>query len=380
LRSSTPRSGRQPLSPEVRWELVEPLFDGMTPLALISLGYGVVGAAVLKLDQGQDRWLALLYLLGVSIAWLRLWITLGFRARRARGPIGPDQLRRWERLFGAGSMAFGTVLGLFGARTIMLATPIVRELVIALLFGYGAGLVARMSLRPWISLPSLALAGTPPILALLQTGTTEHIILAAVMAVFALGSVETTAYIYHAVRDQVQLRHHLAGLARRDPLTGLPNRRAFEERLKLALTAGGGGLAVLFLDLDHFKPVNDSHGHAVGDTLLKSVGARLAGLLREGDLAARLGGDEFVVLQVGCVSAEDAEFLARRILRALTMPFDIAGHDIRVGVSLGVAVAPRDGSDSATLLRAADAALYRAKKRGRGTFTMALTPSPALAS
>ncbi|NNM73422.1 GGDEF domain-containing protein [Enterovirga aerilata] len=379
MQANAPRQGRQALSPEVRLELTAPLFDAMMPLALVSLSYAVVGGVVLYLGESRDSWLTALYLLGMAVSCVRIWIIFRFRARGAQRPIAPNEVQVWERIFGAGTMAFGSVLGLFTARTITLGTPLVHELVIALLFGFGAGLVARVSIRPWIALSGLALAATPPVLALVQTGTIEHMILAAVLATFALGGVETTAYIYRAVRDQVQLKHHLDGLARRDSLTGLANRLQFEEQLEDAL-ARGQGVAVHFVDLDRFKPVNDMYGHVIGDALLRAAAARLEGLLRQGDLAVRLGGDEFVVLQVNCTSRDQAEFVAQRIVRALKMPFDIAGRDIHVSASVGVAVAPQDGTDPASLVGKADAALYRAKNRGRGTLAMAVVSESARAS
>lgn len=155
--------------------------------------------------------------------------------------------------------------------------------------------------------------------------------------------------------------------ARHDELTGLANRaglvRALDERLSRS-GCDGEALALLYLDLDDFKAVNDTHGHAAGDRLLESVAERMRGLLREGDLPARLGGDEFVVLAAGCTADRATEF-GQRLIDAIGAPYDVgSGTSARVGVSVGIAMAPEHGSRAADLLRAADAALYQAKFDG----------------
>jgi len=155
-----------------------------------------------------------------------------------------------------------------------------------------------------------------------------------------------------------------------DPLTGLPNRTMFVEHLDSALaraTRSGEGVAVLFLDLDAFKIVNDSLGHAVGDELLVGVSRRLLDVVRGGDLVARLGGDEFVVVTERLASPGDAHTLAERLLTALRTPFELAGRDIYTTISVGIAIStpPYLGSGAA-LLQQADTAMYRAKRGGGG--------------
>jgi len=156
-------------------------------------------------------------------------------------------------------------------------------------------------------------------------------------------------------------------VATHDALTGLPNRALLHEKIEdaLARVRRGETLAVLCLDLDHFKSVNDTLGHAVGDTLLKAVTARLTTCVRETDVVSRLGGDEFVVIQSNVETPEEAGVLARRIIDAIAEPFDVEGHRVVVGMSVGIAIAPTDGIDRELLLRSADMALYRAKSDGR---------------
>ena len=158
-------------------------------------------------------------------------------------------------------------------------------------------------------------------------------------------------------------------MATHDVLTGLPNRTMLRERMQQALSrvSRGERIAVLWLDLDHFKQVNDTLGHPVGDALLKAVTERLKADLRESDMIARVGGDEFVIVQGMLQSPNQAAAFAERIIETIAQPFDVDGHTIVVGATLGIAVAPTDGEDSEKLLRNADIALYRAKSEGRGT-------------
>jgi diguanylate cyclase (GGDEF)-like protein/PAS domain S-box-containing protein len=168
-----------------------------------------------------------------------------------------------------------------------------------------------------------------------------------------------------------EAQEKLAYLAHHDPLTSLPNRTKFREDLEqtLRLVNRDGRVAVLCLDLDHFKEINDSLGHPIGDDLLKDVACRLRTSVREGDTVARLGGDEFAIVQAGIdLQASESSSLAERLVEILGAPYDIQGHQLNIGVSIGIAFAPNDGEDPDQLLKNADMALYRAKEDGRGTY------------
>lgn len=161
--------------------------------------------------------------------------------------------------------------------------------------------------------------------------------------------------------------------ARHDTLSGLPNRGVFVEALteELAeLPPTGGHLAVLLLDLDKFKDVNDTYGHAAGDRVIVEFGQRVRALLRQTDVVARLGGDEFAVLQTGLNGNGEVLRLAQAIVDAANRPFMLDGIAMRIGVTVGISLAPDDGTDVATVLRAADTALYRAKNEGRNRFAL----------
>lgn len=173
------------------------------------------------------------------------------------------------------------------------------------------------------------------------------------------------------ITERMETQERMYYLAHHDVLTDLPNRILFLERLGHVLTVLDRReqiCAVLFLDLDRFKNINDTHGHDTGDRLLQSVSERLKESVREGDTVARLGGDEFTVLLEDVCSADDVVPIARKILSALSIPFHISGHELFSSASIGISIYPDDGTDPKTLLKNADNAMYRAKDQGRNTY------------
>jgi diguanylate cyclase (GGDEF)-like protein len=175
---------------------------------------------------------------------------------------------------------------------------------------------------------------------------------------------------FEDITDWQVAQARISHMARHDALTDLPNRILFREKLEEALRPArrNDHVAVLFLDLDHFKGINDSLGHPLGDELLKAVAGRLADCVREGDTIARLGGDEFAIVQVSSDPQTSPTKLASRLIEVISAPYEIESHQIIIGVSIGIAVTPDDGTDPDQLLKNADLALYRAKEDGRGIF------------
>jgi diguanylate cyclase (GGDEF)-like protein len=161
-----------------------------------------------------------------------------------------------------------------------------------------------------------------------------------------------------------ELRH----MAQHDPLTDLPNRALFNDRLSQELARArrqNGRLAMVFLDLDHFKSINDNYGHDVGDQVLRRVARQLQACVRASDTVGRIGGDEFVVLLAQLSESDSVLALAGELRESLRQPFKVDGHELSISCSIGVAVYPEDGTDAEGLTKGADDAMYRAKEAGR---------------
>ncbi|MHB1293025.1 MAG: bifunctional diguanylate cyclase/phosphodiesterase [Sulfuricella sp.] len=174
-----------------------------------------------------------------------------------------------------------------------------------------------------------------------------------------------------AEKSLLKNQQHLDHMAHHDPLTGLPNRLLFQDRFQQAILKAGREhkmAALLLLDLDRFKNVNDSFGHHVGDQLLQAVALRLKSCVREMDTVARLGGDEFAVTLEGIEGTDTASHVARKIIEALASPFEIERHELFINTSIGISLYPADSEDADTLAKNADSAMYLAKEAGRGNF------------
>ena len=180
-----------------------------------------------------------------------------------------------------------------------------------------------------------------------------------------------------ALRLAAAMTEELRHMAQHDPLTGLPNRALFSDRLNHELARAKrqhGRFAMVFLDLDYFKPVNDNLGHDVGDLVLQQVARQLKATVREADTVGRIGGDEFVVLMAQLSASEAILTLAEKLHQAVRQPFVAAGHELSVSCSIGVAVYPENGTSAAALTKSADAAMYRAKQAGRDCVRLCTPP------
>jgi two-component system cell cycle response regulator len=174
--------------------------------------------------------------------------------------------------------------------------------------------------------------------------------------------------LHEATRNHGKM---LESLALHDPLTGLANRRLLIDRMSMALAQvrrSEGCMAVMYLDLDGFKEINDTLGHGAGDILLKAVARRLTRTVREEDTVARLGGDEFVMTLPHIHSVADAAGMAAKVIDAVSQPYDIEGRIVRMTTSVGIGIYPDDGKDAQALMKSADTALYEAKRAGKNTY------------
>jgi diguanylate cyclase (GGDEF)-like protein len=359
-------------------ELVDIVFTSLPPVALIGATLAAVGT-VIALRQ-HDPVILILVVLCLAVTAGRVLLILAYRRRASLEHV--NDASRWERRYAMGAYSFALVLGAFNLRAIATGDPMVAMLVTSVMFGYGAGMVARLSVRPAVCTISLTLAIVPTAFGYLSYAasagdyyvTTMYAFQAVLLIAFAAAGTEAMGHIYRTTLEQLLARQDLAILAGHDVLTGLPNRTLLRARLNegvVQIKKSETILAFHCLDLDQFKSVNDTMGHPTGDALLKLVAERLSKNLRMGDTVARLGGDEFVVLQVGISHEDEARLSAHRIIRALSAPYAVDGHELRIGVTIGIALAPRDGVTFDRLSASADEALYQAKHRGRGNVSIA---------
>jgi diguanylate cyclase (GGDEF)-like protein/PAS domain S-box-containing protein len=214
---------------------------------------------------------------------------------------------------------------------------------------------------------------------LLKDGTIRHMESQGSVIRNMDGKVSRVIVVSRDVTDRKKVEEQLLHATNHDNLTGLPNRALLNDRLKLAIATArrnkGHILALMFIDLDKFKPINDTLGHAIGDKLLTKIATRIQTCLRASDTAARLGGDEFVVLLPSINSHHDALLVAEKIRHAICQPARISGHILNVSPSIGIATYPDNGKDEVELLRHADAAMYSAKQSGRDTVCFYSPPS-----
>jgi diguanylate cyclase (GGDEF)-like protein len=354
-------------------DLVCVLMGGRLPIAVMACTVALV--AFFSRDAGSAAWIlpagaAVLVMLGI-----RYRLVVDALRRWPSAPPTEREARAWEARYARVMLAYALLLGAMNASIALDGDLASHLLVVAAIFGFSAGQVARGSARPRLCGAVVLSAGLPTALgfagrALFETDLRAAGAYAAVsllIVVYALSSLETIAFNYRTLLSQLEAKRHLAGLARLDPLTELPNRLSLREKLQMAFADGStqSGLALHVIDLDGFKSVNDSHGHPVGDKLLQEVAARLRSMLRAGDEAFRVGGDEFAIVQMDVTGRSEVEFLGRRIVKLLGKPYEIGGESIVIGASDGTALGGEAG-DLELLIERADAALYAAKKDGRG--------------
>jgi diguanylate cyclase (GGDEF)-like protein len=186
-----------------------------------------------------------------------------------------------------------------------------------------------------------------------------------------LGEITNYAGIFYEISERKAIEEHLDFLAHYDALTGLPNRSLLLDRLKMSVDRAmrnGSKVGLLYLDLDHFKEINDTFGHAAGDNLLKAAAQRMQSCVRDADTVARLGGDEFVVLLPDIRKAAAAAQVAGKLQSALTPPYTIGDKPVSAVASIGISIFPDDHHELEVLLKQADAAMYEVKQNGRGHY------------
>ena len=362
------------ISEAVHSEVLGALHGTLVPIVFAGLSQAIVGGITVR--QTGDVVTAVLTAIGVAVIFLRAFEVLAFRRRVAKGPpLDRAEEHRWKRRYAFGTATTAFTIGLIAARSLVLDDAICSMMAIGIAFGFGAGIVARLSMLPFLAISDLTVMSLPAILVAFTRLDAPHAGLGMLMAIYMIGAYEMVRLTFNSAINQRLLKQKFEELARLDPMTGVCNRSALA--IDLPGLVASGSVAVHTIDLDHFKAANDKFGHPVGDALLKQVADRLTSLAGKGDLLVRMGGDEFILAQRLAGSFDDAEQMAERIFEAVAAPYEIAGHDIVIGVSIGIAVSPDDGASAEALLSRSDKALYQAKAH-RGGYVFARDLSLAI--
>lgn len=351
-------------SPQIRRELVELLYTALPQVAAIGLTSVIGGVALAWMSGDLVYWIISFFVFVTASARL-----VSLHLYKSRGPKASDAgVVRWERLYGVGAAAFGASLGMLSFRALQLGDAPGAWLAFGLAMSFCVGMVSRAAILPWIVLLTAALLFGPIVTAAFMRPEAAYSIGAIMLFLFWLTLREASRHLSTAFIERIEAKHALARQASQDFLTGLPNRSAFVS----ALQNGSGHVAIVAIDLDGFKPVNDRHGHHTGDELLRQVAARLVTSMGDQGMACRFGGDEFMLLrsvQAGDLGREVALSMAREAVVTLSMPYLVGDIPIRVGASAGILVTGAMDHPEATtsdLLEQVDRALYAAKRAGGG--------------
>jgi diguanylate cyclase (GGDEF)-like protein len=352
----------------VRRKLVVSLYAQPTSLALGALAGIATAVTAALVSRNPIIGICALALVMVAVARVltALWLSRDVQSER-------DE-RVLEIAFEIGALTYAFLAGLIGAITLGSGElAYLPTLTISYALVYGVGIAARNAGRPVMAVGQLLLSSVPILAVCLSIGGPALYALAGIVVFLIFGMVSITLNVFHVLREQIlaadtsaKMADQMREQARTDVVTGLLNRAGLNHELveQLMRLPAGGKLALFWLDLDRFKEVNDTLGHAVGDGVLAEVARRLAEIAPKGATIARFGGDEFIA---ACIvdNRGECEQLASAIIVDLSRPFRIDGNRIGCGASMGVALLPDDGPDIETVMQSADLALYHAKVGGR---------------
>lgn len=362
-----------PIGERVQAELIRSLYRFRLPALIMSIGSFLSLLAVASVSDDITYFvLAALSLFSSAFRLTVVYLDHG-RASDENAPL--SVLLSAERRFAVAYLQFAVVLGISCALVINSSIESFGMLAVSLATGYSAGAAVTVGLRPSIAITSMILAVVPTLVVALLRADPIYSMTAMMMAAFLFGGCRSVVQRHQTTNQEMFNRFAFQTLSRRDPLTKLPNRLRLQEWFnERRLDRSVPVLAVHCLDLNGFKPVNDLHGHPMGDIVLTMVAIRLASLLEGDDIAARLGGDEFVVIQHDVGTISEAEAFAAKLSAAIAAPYDVGELRLSISTSIGCFVGVAEGSDLEPMLSAADDALYRAKRTGRITVVSSMAP------
>ena len=371
FRKLIPQTNSKELEADVRRALVDTLYA-----SLMSLTIGAISATVMSGTIAYFSNNKLLYSSSLAITVIGIIRIISFwRFRKDKSAKSYNNLY-WEKLYEIGAWIFSALLGINAFLTILLTPNIMLHmLAFSLTVGYSSGIAGRNAGRPNIAITQVILSGTPSTIAFFLNADPIYIILGLSNIALMAASINITLQTYQGVRTAFVEKHEKAELAVRyqllantDPLTGLDNRLMLSRYLKMALATKDPSdkrkIGVFWIDLDHFKEINDTLGHAVGDRVLQDIAKRLKTVVGTDGQASRFGGDEFVLV-MPVHDEKAAAHTAEYIVNMLSIPYTDSQYNLDISGSVGVSVEPDGPIDDATLIQNADIALYEAKSAGR---------------
>ncbi len=361
---SLTRGLKQSRHHEVQVEMTQMVFTGLLPiLIVITCGTAVVLCVIVTLGKSHTLIAIVTAMLVGSI--LTVGVALLFDARASK--ILPAEALRWELAYGAAIFLSSALLA--SATVYNFSTSDLIGMMWCILgsFAFCSCLALSRPLNLWMTQLCGCAVLAPLTLSLVLWAPLELRVAAILSASYLYLFCRAASAKFQMAVEQIRNRRQLVHLSEKDELTGLANRRRFLLELQLGCRQAQP-FALLQIDLDRFKAVNDTYGHAAGDALLRAVSERLRRVVREADVVARLGGDEFAVIQAAPANQETARALAERITETLAEPFCIAGITLHISSSIGIRLASPGDMEPDRLTSSADRALYEVKRNGRNSF------------
>jgi diguanylate cyclase (GGDEF)-like protein len=360
---------RQPCAPkspetDVQVELTQAVFKGLLP-TVISSALALVGSTMTIAHHYRARGMWEISVAMIIASAFRGGVVIAFL--RGSHQLSASAALFWGRLYGYSIMCYCSTMAAVTLYTFSHHYTSGYNLCLLGLFMFSVGVGGRSGLDPIFTHISLFIMLGSLAFAFYQVHEVFFPVDLLLIILFWYSVYASVEGKHDLLLDQLRAKRRFRILTQQDALTGLANRRYFEDCLKAACCQSTP-FALLFIDLDRFKQVNDTYGHSVGDEVLKSVAGRLRAVVREGDLMARLGGDEFAVLQHGVSDRTSVTELAARINESLSCPLPIEDLSIHIGASIGIRLSSAQENDPLRLLSLADEALYRVKQSGRGSF------------
>lgn len=360
------------LEREISVELVNLLYTALPQVASVTTGT-VIGAVMLH-AHAPSAWSAFVIFAAAAVMAARIGPLLAYRKwHETSGPTF-DQAAKWEGIYGAASIAMALVIAAITATAFSAEDPGMKLLAMGLVLATCGGQSStRIACRPWIPISTGLIVLTSLVAACLATPDPTIRTVGGLLMLYGYSHVEACRHGAKTIVGRILAEREVTRLAQFDAVAGLSNRAGYDSAMEHAIARmkrGHGPLSLLMLDLDGFKSVNDTLGHAAGDAVLSGVGRRLRSILRETDFAARVGGDEFAIIVTDVHDRSGLQTLAERLVASISEPFDTDGGQVTVGVSIGIAIASAQSTSNALAL-AADGALYASKRAGKGRFAFA---------